>query len=241
MLRITEQSLSTDAAAAAHRRTIVLEGRLVGPWVEDGGATALAALMSLYCDGEAKAFHDIYASLAPRILAYLTGLIGDRATAEDLLQQTFMKLHQGRSTYVRGANPVPWLYTIAHRTCLDEIRRKKRARVRLSFDGNLPHEPAADITGSAETRSDRTDEQTVARGMAALATLPESQRQAVLLIKIHGHSTAQAASILGTTVGAIKVRAHRGYVALRRKLAGATSPGSTSLAGASKMALEQAP
>jgi DNA-directed RNA polymerase specialized sigma24 family protein len=41
----------------------------------------------------------------------------------------------------------------------------------------------------------------------------------VLLTKIQGHSTAQAASILGTTVGAIKVRAHRGYVALRRKLA----------------------
>ena len=207
----------------------------------DGAAAELAALMGLYCDGEAKAFHHIYASLAPRILAYLTGLVGDRATAEDLLQQTFMKLHQGRSAYVRGANPVPWLYTIAHRTCLDEIRRKKRARVRLSFDGHLPHEPAADITGSAEPRSEGTDEQAVAQGLAALATLPEAQRQAVLLIKIHGHSTAQAASILGTTVGAIKVRAHRGYVALRRKLAGPTSPDSTRLAGASNIALEQSP
>ena len=54
--------------------------------------------------------------------------------------------------------------------------------------------------------------------MEALAGLPETQRQAVLLTKIHGHSTAEAASILGTTVGAIKLRAHRGYVALRRKL-----------------------
>ncbi len=105
----------------------------------------------------------------------------------------------------------------------------------------LPHEPTADITGSAEPPSERTDEHSVARGLAALATLPESQRQAVLLIKIHGHGTAQAASILGTTAGAIKVRAHRGYVALRRKLAGATSPESTSLAGAAKIALEQSP
>jgi RNA polymerase sigma-70 factor (ECF subfamily) len=207
----------------------------------DTGVAELAALMGLYCDGEAKAFHHIYGALAPRILAYLTGLVGDRSTAEDLLQQTFMKLHQGRSAYVRGANPVPWLYTIAHRTCLDEIRRRKRARVRLSFDGNLPHEPAVDITGSAEPGSAGTDEQAIAQGLAALATLPEPQRQAVLLIKIHGHSTAQAASILGTTVGAIKVRAHRGYVALRRKLAGAASSDATGMVGASKVALEQSP
>jgi RNA polymerase sigma-70 factor (ECF subfamily) len=211
----------------------------------DGAAAALAALMGQYCDGEVRAFHDIYASLAPRILAYLTGLVGDRATAEDLLQQTFMKLHQCRSAYVRGANPVPWLYTIAHRTCLDELRRKKRARVRLSFDGNLPHEPTADITGSAEPSwgeaSAGTHEQAVAQGLAALATLPEPQRQAVLLIKIHGHSTAQAASILGTTVGAIKVRAHRGYVALRRKLGSIPSADSTGLAARSGIALEHSP
>ena len=207
----------------------------------DTGAAELAALMGLYCDGEAKAFHHIYGALAPRILAYLTGLVGDRSTAEDLLQQTFMKLHQSRSAYVRGANPVPWLYTIAHRACLDEIRRRKRARVRLSFDGNLPHEPAVDITGSAEPGSAGTDEQAIAQGVAALATLPEPQRQAVLLIKIHGHSTAEAASILGTTVGAIKVRAHRGYVALRRKLAGAASQDSAGLAGAPQIAMEQVP
>src|ERR1044071_2025103 len=152
----------------------------------------MAALMVRYCGGEIAAFHELYAALAPRILGYLTGLCGDRATAEDLLQQTFMKLHEARSAYVRGANPVPWLYTIAHRTCLDELRREKRARVRLSFDGNLPHEPTPDSTGSTEPRSERVDDQAIAQGLAALATLPEAQRQAVLLIKIHGHSTARS-------------------------------------------------
>jgi len=178
----------------------------------------MAELMGRYCDGQARAFHEIYALLAPRILGYLIGLLGDRATAEDLLQHTFLKLHLSRSAYVRGANPIPWLYTIAHRTCLDELRRQKRSKVRVSVDGTLPFEPTTDITGSAEPHP-QVDEQAIARGMAALASLPETQRQAVLLTKIQGHSTAQAASILGTTVGAIKVRAHRGYVALRRKLA----------------------
>lgn len=177
-----------------------------------------AALMGQYCDGDRRAFDEIYATLAPRILGYLTGMVKDRAAAEDLLQLTFIKLHQHRDVYVRGANPIPWLYTIAHRTCLDEIRRRKRSRVRISVDGNLPHEPAVDISGSAEPAHEGADEQAIARGMEALAGLPEMQRQAVLLTKIHGHSTAEAASILGTTVGALKLRAHRGYVALRRKL-----------------------
>jgi RNA polymerase sigma factor (sigma-70 family) len=184
---------------------------------EDG----LALLMARYCGGEIAAFHQLYAAVAPRILSYLTGLMGDRPTAEDLLQQTFMKLHEARPAYVKGANPVPWLYTIAHRTCLDEMRRRKRARVRISKDGTLPYEPSVDITGVSEAHPP-VDEAAIARGLAALATLPTPLRQAVLLTKIHGHSSAQAASIAGTTVGAIKVRAHRGYQALRRKLAGST-------------------
>jgi RNA polymerase sigma-70 factor (ECF subfamily) len=140
-----------------------------------------------------------------------------------------MKLHLSRAAYVKGANPVPWLYTIAHRTCLDEMRRRKRARVRISVDGNLPHEPAVGISGSPEPEP-AGDDSAIARGLAALATLPEPLKQAVLLTKIHGHSSAEAAAIAGTTVGAIKVRAHRGYLALRRRLVGGA--GNASLAGA---------
>ena len=179
-----------------------------------------AAVMARYCDGEARAFEELYAGLAPRILGYLRAMVGELAAAEDLLQLTFMKLHRSRATYVRGANPVPWLYTIAHRTCIDEMRRRTRSRVRLSQDGELPHEPTVGITGTAEVEDSGEDDAAMARGLAALASLPGPLRQAVVLIKIHGHSSAEAASIVGTTAGAIKVRAHRGYVALRRKLLG---------------------
>ena len=206
----------------------------------DGAGADLAALMARYCDGEAKAFEALYAAVAPRILSYLAGIVGERATAADLLQQAFMKVHQNRSSYVRGANPVPWIYAIAHRTCLDELRRRKRAKVRLSFDGSLPYEPAVDITGSAERQPEVADAEGIARGLAALATLPEPLRQAVLLTKIQGHSCAQAALIAGTTAGAIKVRAHRGYVALRRKLAAVTAGGGSRLPAAA-VAVESAP
>jgi RNA polymerase sigma-70 factor (ECF subfamily) len=157
--------------------------------------------------------------LAPRILAYLWGLIGEKPTAEDLLQQTFLKVHEARASYVPGANPIPWIYTIAHRTCLDELRKRKRAPVKLTSDGELPGELRAGLHGQAEEIEAR-DEEGARISLADLEGLPPNQREALLLTKVHGHSITQAAMIAGTTPGAIKLRAHRAYVTLRQRIAG---------------------
>jgi RNA polymerase sigma-70 factor (ECF subfamily) len=178
--------------------------------------------MSRYVGGDAAAFERLYALLAPRLLAYLFGLLRDKAAAEDTLQLAFLKLHEARGAYILGANPIPWMYTIAHRTSLDELRKRKRNRVQLTKDGALTAEPAADLTGvPAETvqdEADRADPAAAAGALAALDQLPENQRLALLLTKVHGRSTAEAAMIAGTTPGAIKQRAHRAYVTLRERL-----------------------
>lgn len=190
--------------------------------VREPEAQEAAEVMARYCRGDAAAFHRLYALLAARILAYLTGLLGDKAAAEDALQLTFLKLHEARASYVLGANPIPWIYTIAHRTCLDEIRKRRRSRVRLGREGDAPAEPAAHITGvAAETHgdpADRPDPEAAAGALAALAKLPANQRQALILTKVHGRSIADAAMITGSTPGAIKQRAHRAYVTLRQRL-----------------------
>jgi RNA polymerase sigma-70 factor (ECF subfamily) len=195
-------------------------------------------LMGRYCDGDAAAFNELYGLVAGKILAYLVGLTGDRAVAQDLLQLTFLKLHQARGTYVRGANPVPWIYTIAHRTFLDDIRKRQRARTRLHRDGETPETQAADLAGNpvegnlsergavdvspsnGNGDGDGEHSEAAAAALAALETLPQRQREALLLTKIHGRSLIEAAAITGTTPGAIKLRAHRAYVALRAKLSG---------------------
>ncbi|MBK9031771.1 MAG: RNA polymerase sigma factor [Myxococcales bacterium] len=182
-----------------------------------------ADLMTRYCDGDADAFRALHREVAPRLLAYLTGMARSRAVAEDVLQATFLKVHRARAAYVRGADPLPWIYAIAHRTFLDEVRRRKRAAVPTD-DGEVP-ETAAAITGEAATvAAERTeaDPEVTRAALAALAQLPEAQRQAVVLTKLDGRSVAEAAAIAGTTPGAMKVRAHRGYEALRRILRGAS-------------------
>ena len=98
---------------------------------------------------------------------------------------------------------------------------------RLSPDGEgqPAGEPTAHITGvAAEAHPDpvdRPDQSTAAAAagaLAALAKLPDNQRQALILTKVHGRSIADAAMITGSTPGAIKQRAHRAYVTLRQML-----------------------
>ncbi len=177
-------------------------------------------LMARYCDGDASAFRELYALVSPRLHGYLVRMARQKSLADDLLQQTFMKVHRARAAYIRGADPVPWIYSIAHRTFLDETRRKKRAVVRVGDDDVLP-EIAADLQGQTpDRRDDPADPELVQTALDALASLPEQQRQAVVLTKLEGKSVAEAAEIAGTTVGAMKVRAHRGYEILRNLLKG---------------------
>ena len=175
--------------------------------------------MQRYCDGEASAFRELYALVAPKLLGYLVKMTRQRALADDLLQQTFMKVHRARAAYVRGADPLPWIYSIAHRTFIDETRKHRRAVVRVGEVEELPEVPAG-LTGESEDRRDevRGDPELLSAALDALAELPAQQREAVVLTKLDGKSVAEAAEIAGTTVGAMKVRAHRGYEALRRLL-----------------------
>ena len=188
-------------------------------------------LMTRYCDGDAGAFRELYALVAPRLLGYLLKMARERALADDLLQQTFLKVHRARAAYVRGADPLPWIYSIAHRTFLDEARKHKRAVVRVGEAEALPEVPAG-LTGESDDRRDegRGDPELMTAALDALAGLPVQQREAVVLTKLDGKTVAEAAEIAGTTVGAMKVRAHRGYEALRKLLgkAGAARPGAGS-------------
>jgi RNA polymerase sigma-70 factor, ECF subfamily len=176
-------------------------------------------LMERYCAGDASAFRELYAAVAPKLLGYLLRMARNRALADDLLQQTFLKVHRARSAFVLGADPVPWIYSIAHRTFLDEARRNKRAVVGLGTSDELP-EISADLHGQSDHSRDepRHDPEVAKAALSALSDLPDQQREAVVLTKLDGKSVAEAAMIAGTTVGAMKVRAHRGYSALRKAL-----------------------
>jgi RNA polymerase sigma-70 factor (ECF subfamily) len=168
--------------------------------------------MERYAGGESAAFAELYDALAPRLFGYLLRQTRDHARAEDLLQQTMMHIHRARDRFISGAEVMPWAFAIARRLLVDDIRRGRR--VVLSDDGDPdpgPSEaPMADDVASAN--------ELAARIQSVLAKLPSSQRTAFELIKQEGLTVAEAAQVLGTTVAAVKLRAHRAYEALRAAL-----------------------
>lgn len=175
-------------------------------------ATSPANLaMDRYATGDDAAFAEVYDWLAPKLLGFLFRQTRDRARAEDLVQQTFLQMHCARATYMTGADVLPWAFAIARRLSIDAHRRGKR-EVR---DDDRQDEALAE--------GDAPDE--VLRGKQAaeiiqqtLDALPEAQRIAFELVKLDGLTLAETAEALGTTVMAVKLRAHRAYEALRGAL-----------------------
>jgi RNA polymerase sigma-70 factor (ECF subfamily) len=168
------------------------------------------ALMNAFLDGDARAFELLFRLLAPRVSAVLGQLSGDARLSEDLTQAVFLKVYRARAMYRRGMLVAPWVFAIARNTFADHRRSMARRPERLSADGQLP-EPRQLSVGLDET----------ARAMLyeSLQELPESQRQALILLKVHGLSLAEAAAVCGTSPASIKMRAHRAYVHLRDALA----------------------
>jgi RNA polymerase sigma-70 factor (ECF subfamily) len=170
---------------------------------------AASAAMERYAAGDDEAFSALYDAIAPRLLHYLIRQVKDRNKAEDLLQQTMLQIHCARGRFIPGAEVLPWAFAIARRLMIDGFRRKS-----LEIPGD------EERMAAAPAESAGADEVLDAKRLAAelereISRLPESQRVAFELVKAEGLSLKEAAQVLGTTVTAIKLRAHRAYVALR--------------------------
>jgi RNA polymerase sigma-70 factor (ECF subfamily) len=168
--------------------------------------------MARYAMGDDGAFATVYDELAPRLYGYLARQTRDPARAEDLLQQTFLQMHKARGTFVAGAEVVPWAFAIARRLMIDGFRRGRREV--LEEPDARDERPAADDPADELVQA----QQLATRIRLELAKLPETQRTAFELVKQEGLSLAEAAGVLGTTVPAVKLRAHRAYEALRAVL-----------------------
>ena len=172
--------------------------------------------MDRYAQGEDAAFEEIYDGLAPRLQGFLVRYTQDRARAEDVVQQTMLQIHRARGRFIVGSQVVPWAFAIARRLLIDMHRRGGREVLSPTGDDSL--------TQLVEAMDAPADDVAIAKEVAArlsdqLGKLPENQRVAFELIKQDGLSVAEAAQVLGTTVPAVKLRAHRAYEALRAVLA----------------------
>lgn len=171
------------------------------------------ALMVLFANGDAGAARILTARLLPRVLSHAARVLGDRAEAEDVAQEAMLRLWRAAADWqTGGAKPSTWLYRVTANLAVDRLRKAGRA---VGLDDGP--EPADDAPGP-EARLQQAGR--VAALDAALARLPERQRQAVVLRHVEGLSNPEIAEVLGIGIEAVESLTARGKRALAKGLAG---------------------
>jgi len=172
--------------------------------------------MALYAEGDGAAFRRLFELMAPRIRAFFLRSFADAAVADDLTQATFLKLHSARVSY-RADRPLkPWVFTIAAGVRCDELRRRYRLPRHVG-EADLEYAEAT-LLEEAQSEEQTSDSSRTEAVRAAIKRLPESQRVVVHLHRYEELTFEQIAEVLGTTPGAVRVRASRAYERLREEL-----------------------
>lgn len=170
----------------------------------------LPSLMALYQKGDAAAANTLINGLSPRLHRFFLMQFVSRRHADDLLQETWLRIHEVRHTYCRGQPVLPWLYAIARHVRVDHYRKAHRAEGReegLDEGSDIAQTPAERPPGTPDLEG-------------LLAALPESQREVIVMLKVCGMSLEDVARATACSIGSVKQKAHRAYERLRKGLSG---------------------
>lgn len=157
--------------------------------------------------GELRRLAVLFERHARRLFGFLRGLVGSPSAAEDLVQETFLRVLRHRRSYRDGAF-LPWVLRIARNVAWAHLAtraRMPRGELREQIE-----------PGAQEQR--QLELERAARLTRALARLPRAGREVLLLTYFEGLRYTQIARIVGSSPGAVKVRAHRARKALRAQL-----------------------
>jgi len=170
-------------------------------------------LMLAFCAGDDAAFDGLFARWAGPLLNFLERMVGDRGTAEELAQETFLRVHRARGRYEPRARFSTWLYRIGTNLALNELERPRRRHLHLVDD-------AHDRTAGNEAKvDDIVDSRRAGAAVErAIAQLPERQRIALWLSAAEGHSYKEIAVALETSEQSVKALVHRARVAVANRL-----------------------
>lgn len=181
-------------------------------------------MMLAWQGGDESAFGRIVEAHSAQVFALLTRFLGQRSNREDLVQEVFLRVVRSRDRYQPTARFTTWLYRIVYNLAVNETQRAGAREMQaetagLSEDGQ--GSGWSDIDDArAEPPSRRLERDDVVRAVrAAIASLPENQRMALILAKYEERPYAEIAEVLGSTEKAVKSLIHRARETLRGTLA----------------------
>ncbi len=183
---------------------------------ESNAGTAAGDVTDRLRAGDPEVLRDLFHRWCRPLFVFLLGMVGDRALAEELTQETFLRACR-RLSAVRGESRLStWLFGIARNVALESLRRRRRAGLRVDLDesqwrrlrdGRQTQEGAI---MAAELRD---------RVHRAVASLPEGQRLVFLLRAVNGLRYEEIAAVAGISPAKLKADLHRARVSMRHKLA----------------------
>jgi RNA polymerase sigma-70 factor (ECF subfamily) len=169
-------------------------------------------LMLAYRAGDAGAFEELYRRHKGGLFRFVLRSVRERALAEELYQEIWMRAIEARGRYEVQAKFTTWLYTIAHNRLVDYWRKKGLQVVSLDAEGELPANPGFEPQGILEAT------QGLERFARALEHLPLAQREAFLLHHEAEMSVAEIARATGSNEEAAKSRLRYATAKLKEAL-----------------------
>ena len=165
-------------------------------------------LMARYQQGDFDAATDLIGRISPQLHRFFLAQSASRADADDLLQETWLRIHKVRHTFRPGEPALPWFYAIARYVRVDHYRKSVRTTAGERKLEAMSKEPAT-VAGKFDH----------VEGLETLlAILPESQREVIEMLKVAGMSLEEVARATSSTVGSVKQKAHRAYAKLRETM-----------------------
>jgi RNA polymerase sigma-70 factor, ECF subfamily len=174
----------------------------------------LEELMVAYQKADAVATTTLIELLSPQLHRFFAAQMGSRPDADDMLQDVWLRIHRARHTYRAGEPLLAWVYAIARRVRVDNYRKRQRIAMR---------EVASEVLPDVPTEEQRQDQ--LPSFDELVTSLPDSQREVLIMLKVNGLSLEEIARATSSTVGAVKQRAHRAYERLRNLLLVAAGDG----------------
>lgn len=166
----------------------------------------LEMLMAQYQEGDFAAATALIDHISPQLYRFFVAQFASRPDADDLLQETWLRIHRVRHTYRPGEPVLPWFYAIARHVRVDHYRKTVRTAAR---EQRL--EEMSQLAVPAQTgRGDDLE--------ALLAPLPQSQREVIEMLKVEGMSLEEIARATSSSVGSVKQKVHRAYQKLRERM-----------------------
>ncbi|MGA1196302.1 MAG: sigma-70 family RNA polymerase sigma factor [Candidatus Latescibacterota bacterium] len=182
------------------------------------GERSDAEILAEVAAGDIDAYGKIVGRYRGRLYNFVFRFVSDRETAEDIVQETFLRAFRKRKEYRAIANFSTWLFTIAGNLAKSELRRRKRWRL-FSLHRDDDSESGMELPDETY-RPDKVAESSLADDQIhdAIASLPENYRQVILLRDVEGMAYQEIAEIVDCPVGTVKSRVNRARLKLQQKL-----------------------